>query len=325
MKTSDKNDKVKIKVQKVALKLKKLKFPIGFIESDQLSKLAKEIIEAQRVFAEQIRSIIENWKSVSQFISKQFEIKEEVLKRWIEWNREISKSGLDFMEAIEKSVEVSIQEAARVLRKYKWVITPSLPAVFVFDVVKIGNRKRNQRKVLNQLFVEHFSSNDFREMDLLIAQWEKNKILKPRTKIFRDCIFVLRMKKRKFNPSNIVLPTLIAQIDGILTEFMKNKGLFFDTKERKWKDNKGKIIYKKMWFKEQVKSTKENAMTELSNEIFLNLLLQKAYPIHPLKSPFSFNRHKILHGENLRYGRIDNTIRAFLILDFLDTITRTCL
>lgn len=35
----------------------------------------------------------------------------------------------------------------------------------------------------------------------------------------------------------------------------------------------------------------------------------------------TFNRHKIMHGEYLKYGRIDNTIRAFLILDFLATLS----
>ena len=62
-------------------------------------------------------------------------------------------------------------------------------------------------------------------------------------------------------------------------------------------------------------------MLDLANEIFLNILFQIAYPGKPLKTPFTFNRHKIIHGEYLKYGRIDNTIRAFLILDFLATLS----
>jgi len=32
---------------------------------------------------------------------------------------------------------------------------------------------------------------------------------------------------------------------------------------------------------------------------------------------FQFSRHKIMHGEDLQFGTIDNVIRAFLLLDFL--------
>lgn len=321
MKTSDKNDKVKIKVQKVASKSKKLKFPIGFIETDQLSKLAKEIIEAQRVFAELIKPIQEGWKKVSLLMSKHIVFQDELWRSWFELYRWVSESGIDFKKVIENRIKISIQDAAKVLKKYKWVITPSLPAVFVFDVVEIGKRRGNQLKVLNKLFVEHFSLNNFKELKLLIDGWRNNRIFDPRKKIFRDCVFALENRKRTFNPSNIVLPTLIAQIDGILVEFMKEKGHSYDIKRRKWIDKTGKFVDKKRWFQKQTSVLQKDAMIDLSNEIFLNFLLQKAFPTHPLKSPFSFNRHKILHGENLKYGTIDNTIRAFLILDFLYMVT----
>jgi len=58
-------------------------------------------------------------------------------------------------------------------------------------------------------------------------------------------------------------------------------------------------------------------LDELANEVFLNILFQGSQRGEPLKTPFTFNRHKIMHGEYVKYGRIDNTIRAFLILDFL--------
>ena len=148
---------------------------------------------------------------------------------------------------------------------------------------------------------------------------ETNEIFKPRIKIFRDCVSVMRNAKGKYNPSTIVLPTLIAQIDGIRREFMEQirrefmeqNGLSFNPKKRN-------VVGWKVWFKGQ---TSNQELLDLANDIFLNILFQKSQPGRPLETPFTFNRHKIMHGEYLKYGRIDNTIRAFLISDFLATLS----
>ena len=179
-----------------------------------------------------------------------------------------------------------------------------MPLTFIFEVVEIGKRKGNQRKAINRLFIDYFSSNNFENLEKLVDGWETNEILKPRIKIFRDCISVMRNAKGKYNPLTIVLPTLIAQIDGIRIEFMNRSGLSFWTKDRVWKG----------WFKGQTPNQK---LLDLANDILLNILFQKSQPGRPLETPFTFNRHKIMHGGYLRYGRIDHTIRAFMILDFL--------
>ena len=35
----------------------------------------------------------------------------------------------------------------------------------------------------------------------------------------------------------------------------------------------------------------------------------------------TWNRHKISHGATTRYGRLENTIRCFMILDFLSELS----
>lgn len=57
------------------------------------------------------------------------------------------------------------------------------------------------------------------------------------------------------------------------------------------------------------------------NDIFLNVLFQKTMPGEDYKTSIHFSRHKILHGENFRYGRKDYTMRCFMILDFLYEIS----
>ena len=123
-----------------------------------------------------------------------------------------------------------------------------MPQTLILRVVKIGGRKGNQRKIINRLYVDYYSSNNFEHLESLVDWWETNEIFKPRMKILRDCVFVMKNAKGKHNPSNIVLPTLIAQIDGIQTEFIvQEEGLSFDEKRRNWVDKKGEVVYKERW------------------------------------------------------------------------------
>ena len=52
------------------------------------------------------------------------------------------------------------------------------------------------------------------------------------------------------------------------------------------------------------------------NDVFLEVLFQHTMPGEDYKASIKFSRHKILHGENFRYGRKDYVMRCFMILDF---------
>ena len=55
--------------------------------------------------------------------------------------------------------------------------------------------------------------------------------------------------------------------------------------------------------------TNGDEILDAMNDIFLNVLFQKTRPGEDYKTSIHFSRHKILHGENIRYGRKDYTIR----------------
>ena len=135
-------------------------------------------------------------------------------------------------------------------------------------------------------------------------------------KIFRSCVKTLKRAKPKDNPSNVVIPVLIAQIDGIMNEIIKKYNITYD------QQNKVHIDI----FGNQSKSQKEaerkligylNQYSPEGQYLLLEVLFQKAYPGQSLDIPTTFSRHKILHGEDINYGRKTHTIRAFLILYFL--------
>ena len=258
---------------------------------------------------------LRDYQTAARFFSENLILQIKPLIDWIEQNKAIFDTYTNYYREFQEVYRVSEKEAIRVLRKYKWFISPSLPFDFVFKAVKIGQREGNQRKAMNKLFVDHFSKDNFENLEVFVDKWGGNPLFKPRMKILRDCISTLKNAKRS-NPSNLVLPTLIAQIDGITSEFMKQEGLA-NPSRGKWETPSGGKIYWKDWFKHQ---TLNQSLLEAANDIFLNILFQRAHPGAPLDEPFTFNRHKIMHGEYLRYGRIDNTIRAFLVLDFLATL-----
>ena len=152
-----------------------------------------------------------------------------------------------------------------------------------------------------------------------MADWKNKAILKKRVKILDDCVQALKsISCKKINKANILLPTLIVQIDGILTDYLELKHIPWDcTYDDFIQGKKIKRIGRKSQFQKNRTKLMTTQLDELANDIFLNILFQGSQKGRPLKTPFNFNRHKIIHGENVLYGRSDYLIRALLVIDFL--------
>jgi hypothetical protein len=216
--------------------------------------------------------------------------------------KEISSFAVEMLNTLR----INHFEAVKILRKYKWLLTPSMTPSFVHQIKKLGKKRGNQLGKINKLYVSYFMDNNCNNVKELIMRWSKIPLLKSRIKILLDCYFILRIQSKTINTSNVVLPVLIAQIDGILTDYGHQKGLY--RKENDWKNKFRNQITNPMLFESSI---------DLANEVLLDLLFQKSIPGKPLSIPFTFNRHKIMHGENTKYGRTTNVIRALLIIDFL--------
>ncbi|KZX13044.1 hypothetical protein MBORA_09470 [Methanobrevibacter oralis] len=148
----------------------------------------------------------------------------------------------------------------------------------------------------------------------------KNPIFKGRMKIIRDCVNIIKNCPKGVNFSNLIVPTLIAQIDGIQQEFMKQNGLVvdhkkvFDLEGNKLKDEHGQNIWFNQYYKEL---TSGDGFFDVMNDVFIDVLLQNTEPREDYKTSIHFSRNKILHGENFHYGKKDYVVRCFMILDFL--------
>ena len=252
------------------------------------------------------------------------------LNIWHEWmtiNSPVIQAIKDislFWDKFQEDYQISSLVAQKCLKKYHWFISPNMDTYVVYDIVEVCNSSsRHKKKEINHILINYFLDNNCEKLDMMSEIWSSNPLFEGRMKIIKDCINLLKINKKNINNSNLIVPTLIPQIEGIQMEFMKMNGLTVD----KWnnvlnsegdilQDDSGNNLKKKEYFREL---TADNEFLDAMNDIFLDVLFQHTkygedYPsIH-------FSRHKILHGENKRYGRKEYMIRCFMILDFLSEL-----
>lgn len=254
--------------------------------------------------------------SISNTIYKSLIPQIDIWSDWTSRNRSIFQNFDQQWQKFEDKYKIAQEEAIKCLKKYKWFMTPSLPINFIFMAIKICRRGGNQNKHMNKLFIDYFFDDNFAELENLVEKWKNKKIFSRRMKVLRDCVSALKYAENKFNPSNVVIPTLIAQIDGIQKEFMLKNGITYK-KKGGLKDADGHGVKWEDWYADL---TRDDELLDSANNIFLTILFQEAGRGRNMENPFTFSRHKIMHGEYSVYGRKANTIRAFLILDFLASL-----
>ncbi|WP_440950796.1 hypothetical protein [Methanosphaerula subterraneus] len=223
----------------------------------------------------------------------------------------------------------SLTEINDILKKYHWFIAPSMSESLSLarTVKEIHYSGSHQRKKMNQLFIQYISENDYQNLKIMMAAWKENSLFAPRMAIIKSALAVLRATPRSYNPSNVVVPTLITQIDGIIYDFVIDRGIspvkgqFYDSNNKR---SNPENILKNLILIQDVGGDVEQAISKLlgygieaDTFLLLDVLFQKSLRGQSLNRPTSFSRHKILHGEFTRYGRMENTVRAFMILDYL--------
>lgn len=271
------------------------------------AEVVKKISDAQFRFVEALKPAIEQTQSMAKIINESLKPQIDFWQKWAEQNKRIFDSFSNFWIEFQRKYNVAEQKATQILRKYKWFITPSMPLSFVFKVVKLGEKQGRQDKAINNLFIMYFEVNNWNNLGVMVDSWKNNPLLKKRYKILSDCVAIIKLaSKKKINVSNIVLPTLITQIDGALSDYMESKNVSWNgytDRNTKIRINKPRVL--------------TNELDNQATDIFLNILFQGSQRGRSLVTPFNFNRHKIIHGEIVKYGRKDYMIRAFMVLDLL--------
>lgn len=286
-----------------------------------LAEAAKQVRDIQQRLVNSIKPAVEQYQATAKIITESLRPQIDFWQEWTEQNKRVFDGFSNYWVDFQKKYNIAEQKAVGVLQKYKWFITPSFPMPFIFKVVRLDRRRGRQDKAVNSLFIKYFKTKNWQNLERMVEDWGNKPLLKKRYKILADCVEVVKFASKKgINEANVVLPTLITQIDGALTDYLNLKGIQWDCNYDDWVDSKsGKV--KKIGRKTQFKNSKPKVLTtqldDLANDIFLNILFQKSQKGKSLFTPFNFNRHKIIHGESIKYGRKGYLIRAFMVLDLL--------
>jgi hypothetical protein len=232
----------------------------------------------------------------------------EALRRMTEEVAAQSEHFTQWWKEFEKQHGFGHKSVAPLLRRYKWLVTPSLPITLVFRVVKLGKRSGPRGRDINRLFVGYFAADNWRALRDMVDGWEDNPLFRKRLVVLRDCVRALQAAESVgFNAANVVLPTLMAQIDGLLTDYLWPKEgprwTGYDKKKSEFQKRKGGLL--------------QGWLEEAAQSMVLDSLLQSTRPGQAPQTPLGFSRHRVAHGEKIPYGRKDNVIRAFLVLDYL--------
>jgi len=257
-------------------------------------------------------------------IGEQVIVLQNIFQKWIDQHKHIFENITKYLEDVWQNYKIAEDQAIPVLKKYKWFITPGLPINIVFDVMQIEESKDGQEAVDN-LFIKYFSANNWQYLEEMVNSWKNNFILKKRLKIIKDCVEILKLdKSSSINEANVILPTLISQIDGALTDYLNSQNIPWDCYYEDYIKN-GKV--EKVGRKSQFKKHKPVVLTTLFDElvitVFLDTLLQSSQQGQWLEPPIDFIRHRIIKGEIITYGRKDYLIRAFLLLDYIANLKQS--
>lgn len=255
--------------------------------------------------------ILQQYSTMANAISKSLAPQINTWAKWAEQNRRLFQTTQNVWAKYQAEYNIAEKDAAKTLRKYKWFISPSIPVTLIFQVYKLDKKPGRQDKAVNQLFIRSFEANDWQLLDHMAGGWSKSPFFKSRYKIITDCILTVKSgSKAGINVSNVVLPTLIIQIDGILNDYMHAKGLSYNGY-----NSRNTVLQTN-----PLPVTLSTELEDVASEVFLNILFQRSQTGQPLATPFNFNRHKILHAEKTAYGRKDYLIRAFMVLDLLASL-----
>lgn len=243
---------------------------------------------------------------------------------WLNNNRQIFKFYEDsnaFWKNVRKHYNISKKKALTCIKKYNWFISPSMDPSIVYNIVSVcKSDSKSKWGDINHVFYDYFLEDDCEKLNLFVDNWSSNPIFEGRMKIIRDCVEIIKNHPKNVNFSNLVVPVLISQIDGIQMEFMNQRGLKVDKKKvvcdfegNRKKDEHGQNIKHRQYIREL---TSNDEFLDAMNDVFLDVLFQHTERGEDHKTSIKFSRHKIMHGEHFTYGRKYNAIKCFMILDF---------
>ena len=219
------------------------------------------------------------------------------------------QSNYSYIEELSKTISrfIEIERIDSMLLNDYWLI-------FDRDLInEIKDNLDNEAFNINKFIVRKYSYNKFEKIKELLDDIKQSECIKEeRIPIIESCYTVMKQCSAK-NACNAIIPTLTAQLEGILKEII----------EIIPKDSFNKIIKEYDLKKEStVLITLHYLEDEIRNSFrtiqkFEIVIKDKAFGrVEKEDKKYRKSRHSILHG-SCHYGCKENIVRAWLELAFL--------
>lgn len=216
---------------------------------------------------------------------------------------DIDSAGLfrNLIELAQESVG-----AAEAFREAGWPIAPSMSKQLKDRVVELHGQGKS--RYASQTIMGYYRRNNHENLVAVVTGWCDRSLFSPRMHIFEDAL-----EAHQNGYYTLSVPTLLAQIEGILNDYVHVNGL---------PARFGRIT--------EVYNTAIGDLDEygLSAWAIANTLLYQlqsnTYAYTSFERELSkiaqyreTTRHTVLHGVALTYDKPSNSLKAFLILDSL--------
>lgn len=283
---------------------------------------------------EQMTSRQQEW--VASFRSP-FEQLQSAVSHMVEtWAKPVQTALRQFPDGMRKIGEQ--MQALQFLYDHGWIVSPFMYGKPVLRSL-VGKEVLEKRpSELNRIYEDFFVEDNYKQLAAMVDSWKGHPVFKPRMTIFRSCLAILRefrrgRNRRGTNPCAVLIPVLVAQLEGMLAfcarhvGFVRSRTLVKAPGKKEaygiaqwlsdWSgvrpvsDLPGPPIWFWMRFLDKVLFASVYPEGQEDKKLKMR---EKAKWVRPF---LGFSRHKIEHGEDVRYGTIDNLLRTFLALDFL--------
>lgn len=271
----------------------------------------KNIARPLNKFAEEQKKIIESFSKMNESVIRtaQMSMSQAILESQ-EFIAEAVKKISDFAEFQKKLRQIRDEEKTALIET-GWIICPSLmnmPYPNLRKAVVNYNQGDNGRSISNLMKNHYGSQNNWEYLTEVMTKWENHKLFtKQRMRIIKDALWAHKNKKYTLS-----IPSLLPIIEGVATDYCKRK---------KTPVPENKTIEKAKKTAELLGLQGEQYMAEILLSFIENQLYVHTKKLRKSKNKKLLNRHGILHGYYSGYPDSTRSLKCFLVLDVLSSLS----
>jgi len=229
-----------------------------------------------------------------------------------------SATAISFRQVVSLTAGVTqrfqaCQDAVEAFNKAGWPIPPSMPSELREHIVTV--HKAGKTGYISRIIIGYYQRNDHQHLIETVKSWKSNPLFAPRMHILQDAL-----QAHCQNLYTLSVPTLIPQIEGVLTDyvFVNELNAKLGNIRQVYEAVIGNVDdeYDLSSLSKWIIAT--TLLDQLQNEIYVYTNFESE-----LKKPVNkrrITRHTVSHGVGLKYDRPIHSLKAFLLLDALSSV-----